>query len=121
MAGKTDTAGVMDIINVMSFAIEFIIFTFFIFEEAMQIANRHILTDISFNSLTRVSVDIAVDLNYILPWVEGAYNGYGILALYTNNAYASYLYSTYMTREWGNIFLGDGRQSYEVNRFAIFD
>jgi hypothetical protein len=109
-----------ELLDAVTFAIEFVIFTLFIYEEAMQIHNRMILDRIAYNSKTYLFTFIPLNFDYTLSNFVSFFNNYGILALYGCNSYSHYIYVSYMTREWAKIWLGDGRQEYSVYTTGIF-
>lgn len=105
-----------DLAEAINYVIEFVIFTLFIYEEALQIANRRILNDIATKNTYVLGVDMYVNFDYAMGWCREYFESYGILALYGCNAYSSYFYSSMMTREWGNIYLKGQRMDYKFSR-----
>ena len=109
-----------ELLDVVSFAIEFIIFTLFIYEESLQIYNRLVLDYIASNNVLQMDALMGVTILPALREMHGFFNNYGILALYGCNSYSHYLYVTYMTFEWYNIFRGKGRQEYSIYTTGLF-
>lgn len=114
MGSKWDLA--FDLAEAINYVIEFVIFTLFIYEEALQIANRMILVEVSTGNMTKLGNVMETDFDYIMGFIKQFFENYGILALYGCNAYSSYFYVSMMTREWGNIVKYDQRMDYSFSR-----
>lgn len=118
MAGVWDLAeGLMEAIT---FAVEFAIFTFFIYEESMQIICRQFLTYIASDDKVNLKVELRTNFDFIMNSFSGDFNNYGIVALYACNAYSSYLFSCMMVKEWSMLYLGGDRMEYSFPRTGLF-
>ena len=118
MAGAWDLAeGVMEAIT---FAVEYAIFTFFIYEESMQIICREFLTNISSGKNTLLKQEIRTSFDFVMAGYSRDFSNYGIVALYACNAYSSYLYSCMMVKEWSYLYLGWDRLEYSFPRTGLF-
>lgn len=109
-----------DMVDAISFVVEYAIFTLFIYEEAQQMINRQILSEISWGVKSAVIHDIEINFDFMMNGFAGSFNKWGILALYACNAYSSYLFASMMVREWANIWLGWGRMEYSFPRTGLF-
>lgn len=118
MAGAWDLAE--GLANSITFVIEYAIFTFFIYEESMQIINREIMNKIANNNQNDVRIQLGTSFNFVMNGFSSDFNNYGILALYACNAYSSYLFASMMTKEWALLFVGEGRISYSFRRTGLF-
>lgn len=118
MAGAWDLAeGVMEAIT---FAVEYAIFTFFIYEESMQIICRELLTHVSTSETVALKHEIRTAFDFVMYDFSRDFNNYGIVALYACNAYSSYLYSCMMVKEWSLLYAGGDRMSYSFPRTGLF-
>jgi len=118
MAGVWDLA--KELANAITFVIEFAIFTFFIYEESMQIINREVMTKIANNKPSDVRIQLRTSFDFVMAGFSRDFNNYGILALYACNAYSSYLFASMMTKEWALLFVGEDRISYSFRRTGLF-
>lgn len=118
MAGVWELAE--DLVNSITFVVEYVVFTLFIYEEAMQMMNRRILDEIRFSEKSVISFDIKVNHTFIMNHFSSDFNNYGILALYACNAYSSYLFASMMVKEWGQLFCGGDRINYSFRRTGLF-
>lgn len=109
-----------DIADAISFVIEFIIFTLFIYEESLQIQNRLLMDRIAFNDKNTLYIYMHTDFDFVMSYARNFFEGFGILSIYACNAYSSYLFSSMMTREWAQLFGGGPRMSYSFSRTGIF-
>jgi hypothetical protein len=116
--GKWDK--VEEIADAITFVVEFVIFTLFIYEEGMQIILRGLLDSIASGNSANVSHHCHVNFDYIFNFFVGFFNGYGLLAVYGCNAYSTYLFACMFTREWAELYLGGGRMNYEFYKTGMF-
>lgn len=118
MAGAWDLAE--GLANSITFVIEYAIFTFFIYEESMQIINREIMNKIADNKPIDIRLQLRTSFDFVMNSFSRDFNNYGILALYACNAYSSYLFASMMTKEWALLFVGEDRISYSFRRTGLF-
>lgn len=118
MAGVWEMAE--DLIDKLSFAVEYAIFTLFIYEEGQQMMNRRILNEISWGVKSQVDFDTEITFDVMMNGFGGSFKRWGIVSLYACNAYSSYLFASMMVREWANIWLGKGRMEYSFPRTGLF-
>jgi len=118
MVGKWEIAE--EVLNSVTFAVEFTIFTMFIYEEAMQIVCREFLNFISIDEKKDLKSQIRLRFDIIMADFNQDFTNYGILALYGCNAYSSYLFSCMMVKEWSYLYLGWDRLEYSFPRTGLF-
>lgn len=118
MSSKWDAA--FDLAEGINYVIEFVIFTLFIYEESLQIANRLILNAIALNNRSVLGEQMQVNFDFVMSWADDFFSKYGILALYGCNAYSAYWFTCMMTREWGQIFLTGNRLDYSFETLPVF-
>lgn len=116
--GKWDSAE--ELADGISYVIEYIIFTLFIYEEAMQIINRLILQQIINGEATKLRLTIMIDFDFIMIYARGFFESYGILSVYGMNAYSAYFFSSMMTREWAELYLTGKRMEYSFSKTPLF-
>lgn len=118
MAGTWELAE--EIMEGITFAVEYATFTFFIYEEAMQLICREFLTNISSGQDTLLRFSIVHDFDFVMNSFSWDFSNYGIVSLYACNAYSSYLYSCMMVKEWSLLYLGGDRIEYSFPRTGLF-
>lgn len=118
MVGKWEIAE--EVLNSVTFAVEFTIFTMFIYEESMQIVCREFLNFISSDEKRDLKAQIRLRFNIIMGYFNQDFSNYGILALYACNAYSSYLFSCMMVKEWSLLYIGEDRIEYSFPRTGLF-
>lgn len=111
---------VEEIADAISFVVEFVIFTLFIYEEGMQIILRLMLNEISAGNKSAVFHHCHVNFDYIFSFFAEFFMGYGLLAVYGCNAYSTFCYSCMFTREWAELYLGGNRMVYEFPKTGMF-
>lgn len=116
--GKWDK--VEEIADAITFVVEFVIFTLFIYEEGMQIILRLIMNNIADGNKTGVFHECHVNFDYIFGFFADFFNAYGLLAVYGCNAYSTYLFACMFTREWAELYLGGNRMTYSFPKTGLF-
>lgn len=116
--GKWDK--VEEIADAITFVVEFVIFTLFIYEEGMQIILRLILNNIASGNKTGVFHECHVNFDWVMPKFVNFFNNYGLLSVYGCNAYSTYLFACMFTREWAEIFMNGNRMSYDFYKTGMF-
>lgn len=95
----------------LSFVIEFVIFTLFIYEEAGQLMAKDLTDSIKERNIHRVMLGRNLVLRRILNSYKSFHADTGILSIYACNSYASFIYGLDMVDEICNIYMyGEGTE-----------
>jgi len=105
----------------LSFVVEFVIFTLFIYEEAGQLMSKDLLQAMMENNRRRIQLGKRLVLGPILSSYKEFYNGKGILAVYACNAYATNIYAVEMVNELCQLYLEGERTDYTWNGINLED
>lgn len=105
----------------LSFVVEFVIFTLFIYEEAGQLMSKDLLDAIFQDDGNRIRLGKKLVLSPILESYKEFFNGKGILSVYACNGYATNLYSLEMVNEICQIYLTGERTDYTWNGINLED
>lgn len=108
------------IVEAIAYAIEFVIFTLFIYEEALQMANRMLINQIGLSNKAGVYGMLMIEHAYALNQATQYFENVGPIALYGCNAYSTYFYASKFTAEWGWIYFNGTRSQYSLYKMDIF-
>lgn len=105
----------------LSFVVEFVIFTLFIYEEAGQLMSKDLLEAMMENHRRRIQLGQNLVLRPIRNSYKEFFNGKGILAVYACNAYATNIYAVEMVNELCQLYLEGERTDYSWNGINLED
>lgn len=105
----------------LSFVVEFVIFTLFIYEEAGQLMSKDLLDAIFQDDGNRIMLGKKLVLTPILKSYKEFFNGKGILSVYACNGYATNLYSLEMVNEICQLWQTGERTDYTWNGINLED
>lgn len=100
----------------IAYLVELVTFMLFIYEEALQINNSMVLQAAKRKDKNELYQLMANTYDPAINSFTDCFIKWGLIAIYINNAYASFLYASMMCREVGNFAMGKGRLDYEFPR-----
>jgi hypothetical protein len=112
-------ANVSDICNGLAYAIEYITYSLYFYEEAFVIFMRMYHETLYNGDVPSIMVQTENTFDWMLGWYVGMFNSVGIIAVYCSNAFANYIYMLYMYREYANIKMYGQMMNYTTEDYFV--
>lgn len=114
-------SGAISFAQGMIFAIEYITYSLYFFEEGFVVFMRQYHEMLYTKWIPDILVYTRNDFDYMFGWYEAFFEHYGVLAVYSYNAFVNYLYMLQMYREYAEILMGGDRYDYHCYRWLMWE
>ena len=92
-------SGAFGLATGLAFAIEYVTYALYFFEEGFVIFMRGYHDGLYWKNLPTIFALSYLDFDYMFNWYQDFLNHFGILAIYSYNAYVNYMYMLQMYRD----------------------